>query len=1271
MDVLGKAIELCKSIETLLIKAQSRNPSLDASSTYDTLAPKCINNENMQEYFRALKFALSKKEVRNIAITGNYGAGKSTVVSSFMKYHCSEKYMNVSLAGFDMMENDKNTSLTNQEVELSILQQILYKENRDKLPDSKIDRILNRSLFHTLKTYFSLIKIAIPTTAFLGILFFERVSEWFKLPQEWTNILHENAIARVLALTILAFISLFFLTQTASRVGIFDKKIRLGKIAFLSGGMEFNDKESSSLLNNCLDEIVYFFSRRPYKIVVFEDLDRLGTPEIFVKLREINKIINNNLSNKKPVRFIYAVRDDMFMNADGRTKFFDFILPIVPFMDSRNAFTLLKNKTPSLDKSSDKHLKSIAPYINDMRSLLNIINEFNTFSKIVDNSKNTIKLFALVFYKNIYTLDYHLADKKTGLLYLFIHNYRTQRLHAEYFESLDERLEELFETSIKLEEDIANTPYDIRKDILIKFIPELLWGKVFIAYKNNNNRFTLCDSAELVKNEEYFLETFSGNKTLYVGYTNQYGNDQFSSLTAEATNILLSSYYDRVKLVGQDKTKTFQLVNREIRDLENTIRSRNAIPLDELIKSSGRDKFEVTAKQYLDEMEMHDYVSKQQLHILRTDMQYGGLDALYVLLSGGLLMQDFMSYRSIFHEGSMTVNDNDFIKAIGQGLEFEKSNQDFYIDDAEKVILELAEQKRIYSDGALHYQLLTHIIDINSRYLTGMVASLFRKSDQYIYNAFEILSIKFVTYSTFEAFVIRALKISGYLERMLIALKTNRESPYNTNISITVLSCTSPEKYEEKEEFRNYLHFIGSKIIHHIKDDNLPAFLTNILKVNVCYNELFTPKTPNEFSAISFIAENNLYQITKENVGVVLYSYVHSDETINPEYAQKRPWSIITQYKLSAPFKYYTANINTFVQNVFVYADEPSHYIKEMLARNELSDESKEKIVKIMDFTLSELTGLTSESTFNDGNELISFEDLFYQYDRVIPSWSALMDYISIDCNAAILHDWLTNHALDLAKLSKPSIDVEDYVPLYKKIICSDLFDDNTYETLLSSIEINIEQIDDQLSVRNFGRLVKLGKIILSNESYRIIESTYIEPDEKLTEYLVLLFSQHKDIFLSNSDFYLGKNKSSFDKILDSLMLSDLFNDDIKAQLVLQYSEYYLDLDISKINLPNSVSLLSIKLSNNLNLNAILLARMISRGYRNKPIIADICHNINEADLSNVFIKRTQATITANNDDLVYLILEYSRDAGIIKDFEKRDDSKITVTITRERDDIS
>nr|WP_323807848.1 hypothetical protein [Klebsiella pneumoniae] len=101
---------------------------------------------------------------------------------------------------------------------------------------------------------------------------------------------------------------------------VFLIKIKLSKIAFLQGSADMASQESSSLLNNCLDEIVYFFSRSQYKIVVFEDLDRLGNAEVFVKLREINQIVNNNLQSE-PVRFIYACRDDIFLGADIRTKF--------------------------------------------------------------------------------------------------------------------------------------------------------------------------------------------------------------------------------------------------------------------------------------------------------------------------------------------------------------------------------------------------------------------------------------------------------------------------------------------------------------------------------------------------------------------------------------------------------------------------------------------------------------------------------------------------------------------------------------------------------------------------------------------------------------------------------------------------------------------------------------------------------------------------------------------------------------------------------------
>lgn len=1269
MDVISKAINICRKAEAGLIKLQSRAQGVVATSTYDTLAPKCINDDNMQEYFRALKFALSKKDVRNIAVTGNYGAGKSTVISSYMKFHSDEQYINVSLAGFEMAENENRPPLTNQEVELSILQQILYKENRDALPDSRIDRILNRSWFHTVKTYFSLLKVVVPAILFVGIVFFEKISAWLNFPANWTVTLNQHYLVKVSVLTVLAIIFLFFITQIASRIGIFDKKIRLGKIAFLSGNMELKENESPSLLNNCLDEIVYFFSRCQYKIVIFEDLDRLGTPEIFVKLREINKIINNNRTHKTPIRFIYAVRDDMFLDVDGRTKFFDFILPVIPFMDSRNALSLLKNKTPSLSQSNEKHLKNIAFYIKDMRSLINIVNEFNTFSQVVDNGKNSIKLFALVFYKNIYAQDYHLADKKSGLLYSFIHNYRTQKLHEEYFESLDDKLEILFENASKLENEIATTAEDVRKDIVIKFVPELLWNRVYIAsYHTNYNSYQKFESAELVRNESYFTDVFTNHGSLYVGYSDSYGNNNFSAIGNDVIKSMIANYYERIRLLGEDKNSSLRSINHEISILENKIRARNAIPLDELIKAGGREKFETTAQQYLDDMEQHDFVSEEQLKVLRTDMQYGGLDALYVLLSEGLIMQDFMSYRSIFHEGSLTVNDNDYIKALGQDLGCERSNQEFYIDDVEKVISELLEQKRIYSDGALHHQLLTHILNTNNKCFMDMVASLFEKNDLHICNVFEVLSLKFIKPEIFDKFIIKSLRTSDYLERMLGVLRVNHDLPSSKKLSISVLSLTSPEKDEEILAFRDYIHFLGSHIIHAIPDNRLQPFLGNIKKAQVCYEILFTPITPDEFTALRYIANNRLYQITLENVSNIIYACLAGEHSVTVEEARRKPWTLIDHHRLSPLISYYLDNIDTFVQTVFVWSDEDSDCIKEMLTEHNLNDYSKEMIIREMDFTLSGISGLSSESTFTDGTESLSLPDLLFQYDRIIPGWPVLLDYLTSHCNTAILHQWLTKHAAELGHYNREPDDPTRYTYLYEKVICNDTFDESTYSNILATVDVEAEKIDKQLSSRNFIRLICMRKIPLNADTYKTAEALYKISEENLKNAFILWFSQFIDIFMNDPEFYLCRLKDTtfVETMLNRLMSSRYFTDETKAQLVIHFNDYYREKNVSALKLPHTVVILAIGISNDLSFNALLLAALISSGYRNKSQIAELCARINEPDLCNVFLKRTRATITAGNTDITTLILKQSQEAGFIRYFETREDGKITVTINRD-----
>ena len=56
--------------------------------------------ENSFEYMRAMEWALNEESITNIAITGPFGAGKSSIIKTFLKKHPSIKYINISLAMF-------------------------------------------------------------------------------------------------------------------------------------------------------------------------------------------------------------------------------------------------------------------------------------------------------------------------------------------------------------------------------------------------------------------------------------------------------------------------------------------------------------------------------------------------------------------------------------------------------------------------------------------------------------------------------------------------------------------------------------------------------------------------------------------------------------------------------------------------------------------------------------------------------------------------------------------------------------------------------------------------------------------------------------------------------------------------------------------------------------------------------------------------------------------------------------------------------------------
>ncbi|HJS16269.1 MAG TPA: hypothetical protein VJ795_14440 [Rheinheimera sp.] len=621
-------------------KFQATGSASHDDSPYETLTPKLKADGSMPHYFSALDFAFSRNEVRNIAVTGPYGAGKSTVIQSFLALHRKIPHVNVSLAGFDISGKSELKNLDPREVELSILQQILYRVGRDVVPDSRIDRIQNRNNKHVTNLFFSILSVALPMIMLFCLIYPQILTDYLSVPYSAAHFVANNALFKVPLLALLFILFLYQLTRIASRAGIFDKKIKLSKIAFLSGDAEVQGHEPSSLLNNCLDEIVYFFSRSKYLTVVFEDLDRLGSSDIFIKLREINKIINNSKESEQPVRFIYAVRDDIFLGSDVRTKFFDYIVPVIPVMDSKNSYSILKSKITDFPKKDLNCLRGASRYINDMRSLQNVINEYNLFMRVVGSNYSNSKLFTLIFYKNIFALDYNLVDKKIGVLYSYMADFCSRKLHSHHFGLLDNKLSELQAKLERIASEIKNTSNEVREELLGRFIAKKVWQYMFF-YRTNNGGYhwnpTRLDS--LAANEDSFIEFFSGTFETYIGYDQQ---KNLIRIDVKELNSILDEYRDRVPLLTGGRMTVLENVRAEVEIVKEKIRQKNSISLEELTRNIGRVKFEELAKKYISAIQDKKMLTTEQEDSILSGFKYGGYDAIYYFISNGYLTHDYM-----------------------------------------------------------------------------------------------------------------------------------------------------------------------------------------------------------------------------------------------------------------------------------------------------------------------------------------------------------------------------------------------------------------------------------------------------------------------------------------------------------------------------------------------------------------------------------------------------------------------------------------------------
>lgn len=400
-------------------RPSSDNEELSSSFRYFKLTPYEDVDCNSEPY-RQLKYALCSKndDIRNIAVSGDYGSGKSSLINSFIiKEKLEKTSICISLATFDLADSIKKSESYNigekkesldrsgiedsctsdnsnytvfssfdnkndnynsysdfvsNKIEESILKQLLYSTTVQKLNKSRFAHISKQSLFPLY------IWVALFVCPFLDIFAFICT---FKLCDRFLIFLEkEFSLSDIFYSFICDNYVLFIIIIISVVITFFSLKnvINLKKFVFSSSHFSIEVEKKSSF-DAFLDEIVYFFEVTKFRYVFFEDLDRFNNIKIFNRLRELNFIINKNPLILKRVCFIYAIRNEIFFDAEQRLKFFDFVVSVIPYASQHSAYSyLLENK---------KQICQSLETINSLHSLKNNNTSSLDSSKLYFESK--------------------------------------------------------------------------------------------------------------------------------------------------------------------------------------------------------------------------------------------------------------------------------------------------------------------------------------------------------------------------------------------------------------------------------------------------------------------------------------------------------------------------------------------------------------------------------------------------------------------------------------------------------------------------------------------------------------------------------------------------------------------------------------------------------------------------------------------------------------------------------------------------------------------
>lgn len=1043
-----------------LISKKNKNTIIDEVTSISSLAPKILTKkddlEKVQPYLDKLKDTINAKGINNIALTGSYGSGKSTIIKTFKHLNRNNEYLNISLASFNNTDKnggniDENQKKLNREelersLEVSILQQIFYHVKPSQIPESRFKRIIN---IPNWKLWFISVGFILWLSSMILLLKYSYLDKinpnnWNKKDDlDWFSILF-------------IFPIVFF------GVGYFSKSIiqlfsnsKINKVS-IKGELELGENINKSVFNEHLEEILYFFEMTPYNVVIIEDLDRFDNTDIFTKLREINILLNNSKLIEREIKFVYAVGDDLFNDKKERVKFFEYIIPVIPFINSSNADEQLKTliKETDLDDNifSKEFLSDVTTFIDDidMRLLTNIFHEFVIYRNTLKPEfvKKPEQLFAIVTYKNIDPEDFNKLNNKEGKLYNLIHGKK------EYIKKFVKKIDDEVDTKNKLIENIKNENISDIEELKSVYITNIL-----LKLPNN-----------VTINTTNIVETFDNiiniEKIGYRQYNSSHGqwyerDLDFKFETIENKVNPNFKYKERVELIKSKHNNKIDLLKKEIEKLR--------------IKKVEIERWDL--KQIFKEIDINEYLKDFSNNALLRN-----------LILEGYINENYNDYISLFHEVSLTKEDKNFERNVKSGINTEFA---YNLTNIENLIDNHIELKYFERETILNFDLLDYLGEDYAKYSAqydSIIKLLSTEKERSIEFIDRYIAVDKVQLRVFIEKLVK--NWTGFWDYIFKSNCTPEKEDYYLSLIIRYAKIEDILFFQNKNTLTIAImqkpDFLS--IVKNTDELNFFVKITKFIEqLNIKFEKLDNPNNETK-ELFEFVFNNDYYQINKDNLLQMLNTYggdLDDFEISN--------YSTIQNSNCKPLIEYINANINIYVEDVYLRLEqnkfETEDSLKELLNIEDLDSKLKIKIIEKTETIITDL------NTIDD----IEFKKQLLINNKVTPKWSNVINYYT-DCENKIdenLIEYLNLEDISIVlselKLSKDDIKFE-----MSMLVCNEIKDE-IYSKLLSSCYYRYPKLSFE-HLNKDKAISLINKLTTTKSNYDILRENFADNHIKLIE---------------------------------------------------------------------------------------------------------------------------------------------------------------------------